>query len=68
VPNPGSHAYDNERRSLRKTLEDVGIPDSRANDAANEILQADEDTSKEMKSVETREGASRPKDIDSASP
>jgi hypothetical protein len=38
-PRPGSHKYDIQRSRLRNRLDDQGIPDKRADEAANEILQ-----------------------------
>lgn len=38
-PRPGSHAYDIQRARLRNRLDDEGIPDERADEKANEILQ-----------------------------
>lgn len=41
VPKPGSNDYDVHRARLRKEYEDSGIPDDKANEAANESLQRD---------------------------
>ncbi|MDQ7911239.1 phosphatidylethanolamine-binding protein [Phytohabitans sp. ZYX-F-186] len=38
-PRPGSNKYDIQRARLRDRLDDEGIPDKRADQAANEILQ-----------------------------
>ena len=39
MPTPGSHSYDVQRTRLRGKLDDEGIPDQHADQAANEILQ-----------------------------
>jgi hypothetical protein len=39
MPRPGSHKYDIRRTRLRNQLDDHGIPDERADQLANEILQ-----------------------------
>lgn len=41
TPRPGSHKYDIERSRIRNRLDNQGIPDKRADEAANEILQKD---------------------------
>lgn len=38
-PRPGSHKYDIQRARLRDRLDDEGIADKRADEAANKILQ-----------------------------
>jgi hypothetical protein len=39
MPQPGSHKYDIKRSRLRNKLDDSGIPDQRADELANAILQ-----------------------------
>ncbi|GGS31198.1 YbhB/YbcL family Raf kinase inhibitor-like protein [Actinokineospora fastidiosa] len=39
MPDPGSHRYDIRRTRLRGELDDHGVPDQNADDAANELLQ-----------------------------
>jgi hypothetical protein len=39
MPKPGSHKYDIKRARLRNALDAAGIPDERADQLANEILQ-----------------------------
>ena len=39
MPTPGSHSYDVQRTRLRGKLDNEGIPDQHADEAANEILQ-----------------------------
>ena len=41
MPNPGSHRYDIERTRLRGRLDDEGVPDQHADEAANAQLQQD---------------------------
>ncbi|MBB5802600.1 Raf kinase inhibitor-like YbhB/YbcL family protein [Saccharothrix ecbatanensis] len=41
MPDPGSHAYDVRRTRLRAEYDDQGVPDQRADRAANEELQRD---------------------------
>lgn len=41
MPEPGSKAYDDQRKELRKEFEDQGLPDQKANERANEVLQGD---------------------------
>ena len=41
MPTPGSHAYDVQRTRKRAELDDQGVPDQNATDAANEQLQSD---------------------------
>ena len=43
MPTPGSHGYDVQRTRLRGKLESEGIPDERADENANRILQRDND-------------------------
>ncbi|NLU78681.1 phosphatidylethanolamine-binding protein [Micromonospora sp. HNM0581] len=44
-PRPGSNAYDKQRARLRNTIDGSGRgdPDRKADDAANRILQDDQD-------------------------
>lgn len=44
MPTPGSHGYDVRRTRLRGELDNQGIPDRHADDAANRILQRDNDS------------------------
>ena len=44
MPTPGSHGYDVQRTRLRGKLEDEGVNDQNADEAANAILQRDNDT------------------------
>ena len=39
MPEPGSHAYDVERARLRDEIDNQGVPDANATDAANEQLR-----------------------------
>lgn len=41
MPTPGSHSYDVRRTRLRGELDNRGIPDRHADEAANRILQRD---------------------------
>lgn len=41
MPEPGSKAYEIQRRTLRNELDDAGIPDKNATEAANDELQKD---------------------------
>ncbi|MBQ1075976.1 phosphatidylethanolamine-binding protein [Micromonospora sp. C31] len=42
-PRPGSNAYDKQRARIRNAIDDSGrrVPDDKANDVANRILQSD---------------------------
>ncbi|MDM4719111.1 phosphatidylethanolamine-binding protein [Micromonospora sp. WMMA1363] len=42
-PRPGSNAYDKQRARIRNAIDDSGrhVPDRKANDVANRILQQD---------------------------
>jgi hypothetical protein len=40
MPRPGSHRHDIQRARLRNRLDDNGVPDKRADELANELLQA----------------------------
>ncbi len=42
MPEPGSHGYDIQRQRLRNELDNQGIPDANATDAANKQLQGGE--------------------------
>ena len=44
MPTPGSHGYDVRRTRLRGELDNQGIPDRHADEAANRILQRDNDS------------------------
>jgi hypothetical protein len=37
---PGSHKYDITRARLRNILDDYGVPDKKADELANEIMQS----------------------------
>ena len=41
MPTPGSHRYDVQRARLRDRLDDEGLPDQRADEAANRIMRGD---------------------------
>ncbi len=41
MPDPGSKAYDKDRAHLRKSFENQGLPDQKANERANAALQGD---------------------------
>ena len=41
MPEPGSKAYDKQRARLRAEYDNQGVPDGKANDRANEVLQGD---------------------------
>ena len=41
MPEPGSKAYDDQRKELRKEFEEQGLPDQRANERANQVLQGE---------------------------
>ena len=43
MPTPGSHSYDVRRTRLRGKLETEGIPDKNADEAANRIMQREND-------------------------
>lgn len=43
MPTPGSHSYDVQRTRLRGKLEQEGVNDHHADEAANAILQKDDD-------------------------
>jgi Raf kinase inhibitor-like YbhB/YbcL family protein len=43
MPTPGSHGYDVQRTRLRADLDDQGVNDQKADEAANAILQRDND-------------------------
>lgn len=43
MPTPGSHSYDVQRARLRGKLEDEGVNDRNADEAANAILQKEND-------------------------
>ena len=43
MPTPGSHRYDVQRTRLRAELDDQGVNDRKADEAANAILQRDND-------------------------
>jgi hypothetical protein len=41
MPEPGSKAYDKKRARLRADYDNKGVPDGKANDRANAVLQGD---------------------------
>lgn len=43
MPTPGSHRYDTTRTRLRGKLETEGVPDQHADEAANRIMQQEND-------------------------
>ncbi|NUT42010.1 MAG: hypothetical protein HOV86_18710 [Thermoactinospora sp.] len=45
MPRPGSHAYDNERRRLRKQLDNQGLSEQELKKRVSRKLQSDPDKS-----------------------
>jgi hypothetical protein len=41
MPEPGSKAYDKQRQELRNEFDDQGVPDGKADERANAVLQGD---------------------------
>ena len=41
MPQPGSKAYDKKRQELRNQYDNQGVPDGKADDRANAVLQGD---------------------------
>jgi hypothetical protein len=41
MPEPGSKAYDKKRARLRDEYDNQGVPDGKANERANQVLQGD---------------------------
>lgn len=56
MPEPGSHAYDVQRRGLRDQYDQQGVPDASATQAANEQLQGGERTGSAAMATERAAG------------
>lgn len=41
MPEPGSKAYDKQRQQLRNEFDNQGVPDGKADERANAVLQGD---------------------------
>jgi hypothetical protein len=41
MPEPGSKAYDKQRQVLRNKFDNEGVPDGKADERANAVLQGD---------------------------
>jgi hypothetical protein len=41
MPEPGSKAYDKQRQVLRNKFDNQGVPDGKADERANAVLQGD---------------------------